>query len=156
ATLLASVVPVLTPFVPSAAAATAYDSVIDITFPTVPSKVTFADWYYAARSDGRTHQATDLMGPKLTPVFAARGGTVVRMGVGGLSGNYITITGDDGRKYSYVHLNNDTPGTDDGLAPDSMAYAPGVAVGATVVRGQHIGWMGDSGNAENAGSHLHF
>lgn len=159
--LLASLVPVLTPFGSVASAAesepAAYDSVIDITFPTTPPpEVHFSDTYDAARSGGRVHQATDVMGPKLTPIFAARGGEVVRMGTGSLSGYYVTIAGDDGRSYSYVHLNNDTPGTDDGAAPLSQAYAPGIEVGATVTRGQHIGWMGDSGNAEGTAPHLHF
>jgi len=155
--LLASVVTVLMPVVPAAASAANYDSVIDITFPTSPPpKVHFTDTYYAGRSGGRVHQATDLMGPKLTPIYAARGGTVVRLGTGSLSGYYITIAGDDGRSYSYVHLNNDTPGTDDGAAPPEQAFAPGVEVGARVTRGQHIGWMGDSGNAEATAPHLHF
>lgn len=159
ATLLVALLPVLTPAAAGAETAgtpDAYDSVIDITFPTVPEEVTFGDWYDAGRSGGRVHKATDLMGPKLTPIFAARGGEVVRIGDGELSGYYVTIAGDDGRKYSYVHMNNDTPGTDDGAAPLSQAYAPGIEVGATVARGQHLGWIGDSGNAESAGSHLHF
>ncbi|HSP02779.1 MAG TPA: S-layer homology domain-containing protein [Acidimicrobiales bacterium] len=160
ATLLVALLPVLTPAAAgaeTAGAPDAYDSVIDITFPTVPEKVRFGDDFDAPRSRG-AHGATDLMGPKLTPIFAARGGTVVRMGDGGhtLSGYYLTIAGDDGRSYSYIHLNNDTPGTDDGAAPPEQAYAPGIGLGAEVERGQHIGWMGDSGNAENAGSHLHF
>ena len=159
ATLLVALLPALTPAAAGAETAEApdtYDSVIDITFPTVPGKVTFGDWYHAGRSGGRVHKATDIMGSKLTPIFAARGGEVVRMGTGSLSGYYVTIAGDDGRSYSYVHMNNDTPGTDDGAAPLSQAYAPGVELGATVVRGQHLGWMGDSGNAEGSGAQLHF
>lgn len=136
----------------------AYDSVIDITYPTAsPPETTVGDWYDAARSGGRAHKASDIMGPKLTPVFAATAGKVVRMGSNPtMSGNYVVIGGDDGRSYSYLHLNNDTPGTDDGMAPPEQVFTPGVEVGATVRRGQHIAWMGDSGNAEGAGSHLHF
>ena len=37
-----------------------------------------------------------------------------------------------------------------------QAYAPDVKVGNPVVRGQTIGKIGDSGNAENTPSHLHF
>lgn len=151
--LVGTVVPLAQP----AAAADPYDSVIDITFPSVPGEVTFGDWYDAGRSGGRAHKATDIMGPKLTPVFAAMGGEVVRIGFNtSMSGNYITIAGDDGRTYSYVHLNNDSPGTDDGLAPREQAFAPGLEVGAEVTRGQHIGWIGDSGNAEGTPSHVHF
>ncbi len=143
---------------PTPSPAPAYDSVIDITFPTAPPpKTSVGDWYDAARSGGRAHKASDIMGPKLTPIYASRAGKVVRMDTGtSLSGNYVTIAGDDGRSYSYLHLNNDTPGTDDGAAPPQQVFAPGIEVGATVVRGQHIAWMGDSGNAETTGSHVHF
>ena len=38
----------------------------------------------------------------------------------------------DGWEYWYIHINNDTPGTDDGLNPLDHAFAPGIAVGAPV------------------------
>ncbi|MFH1712358.1 MAG: M23 family metallopeptidase, partial [Patescibacteria group bacterium] len=49
-----------------------------------------------------------------------------------------------------------TPGTDDGNGGVENAYASGVRQGVRVNRGQLIGWVGDSGNAESIGSHLHF
>jgi hypothetical protein len=140
-----------------AADAPAYDDVIDLTFPSVPSRVTFADWYDAPRSGGRVHMATDIMGPKLTPIYAAVGGVVTRLvQVDDQYGYRLAILGDDGRTYSYLHLNNDSPGTDDGAGTPAQAYAPGVTLGGEVVRGQHIAWMGDSGNAEATAPHLHF
>lgn len=140
-----------------AADAPAYDDIIDLTFPTVPSKVTFADWYDAARSGGRVHMATDLMGPKLTPIYAAVDGVVTKMPlVDDVYGYRLTVKGDDGRTYSYLHLNNDSPGTDDGQGTAAQAYAPGVTLNGRIERGQHIAYMGDSGNAENTGAHLHF
>jgi putative cell wall-binding protein len=60
---------------------------------------------------------------------------------------------DDGWESWYIHLNNDTPGTDDG---QGWGFAPGIESGVHVAEGQLIGWVGDSGNAEWAGSHLHF
>ncbi|MHB1139798.1 MAG: M23 family metallopeptidase [Microthrixaceae bacterium] len=128
-----------------------------ITFP-VSGTVSYIDSYGAPRSGGRTHAGQDLMGAKGTPLVAAVAGVVtrVRHDTSGLSGNLLTIKGDDGWTYIYIHLNNDSPGTDDGLNRFDQAFAIGVAVGVRVTAGQHVGFMGDSGNAEDAGSHLHF
>ena len=71
-------------------------------------------------------------------------------------GNSITIKGADGWTYHYIHVNNDTPGTDDGQATRAQAFPANIVVGARVAKGQVIAYMGDSGNAENAGAHLHF
>lgn len=137
------------------ASASAYDSVIDFTFPVDPAEVRYSDSYAAPRSHG-PHQATDLLAPYLTPIHAAMGGTVSRMPmVDDQYGYRLRVDGDDGRVYSYVHLNNDTPGTTDNAGGPDTAYAPGVELGGRVERGQHIAYMGDSGNATGT-SHLHF
>ena len=148
----------LPPVVASAAAATAHDAIVDLTFPSVPSKTTMGDWYDAARSGGRVHMATDIMGAKLLPIHAAMGGVVTRISTtaAGTAGYSVTIKGDDGRTYSYLHLNNDSPATDDGQGTPAQAYAPGVELNGRVERGQHIAYMGDSGNAEATQAHLHF
>ena len=146
--------------VPGAAQSADYEQVVDLTFPT-DSKATFGDDYHSGRSGGRRHRATDLMGQKMWPIYAAVGGTVTF--IPGLDGEpepsygyMVRITGDDGRTYSYVHLNNDTPGTDDDAGGPGYAYAPGLARGSRVERGQLIGYMGDSGNAKGITPHLHF
>jgi murein DD-endopeptidase MepM/ murein hydrolase activator NlpD len=56
----------------------------------------------------------------------------------------------------YIHLNNDTPGTDDGANLRQHAFAAGIDKGSKVTAGQTVGFLGDSGNAEEAGAHLHF
>src|SRR5207244_7618266 len=71
-------------------------------------------------------------------------------------GYMLTITGDDGWSYDYLHINNDTPGTDDGKAPMSDVFAPGIAKGVRVNAGQLVAYMGDSGDAETTAPHLHF
>ena len=136
-----------------AQAAPAYDDAIDITFP-VAGDHTFQDDYDAARGGGtRRHKATDLMTEYGTPVHAAMGGKITW--ITGLDDNppsygyMITIKGDDGRSYSYVHL-----GRQDGTA--SEAYASGLQDGSRVERGQYLGIAGCSGNASCSWPHLHF
>jgi hypothetical protein len=53
----------------------------------------------------------------------------------------------------YVHLNNDTVGTNDGRG---VGIRPGLAEGDRVEQGQLLGWIGDSGNAEGGPPHIHF
>ncbi len=139
----------------------AYLQTVDITFPTDPDSVHFTDTYDACRSGcSRYHKATDIMGEKLVPEYAAVDGTICYItGIGEPMpswGYNIDICGDDGRTYHYLHINNDTPGTDDGQGGTAFAYAPGIVRGVRVERGQLIAWMGDSGNAESTAPHLHF
>ena len=68
----------------------------------------------------------------------------------------ITIQDDDGWTYIYIHLNNDTPGTDDGANPQAWVVSSDLRVGDRVEAGQVIGYLGDSGNAETTPPHLHF
>ena len=114
----------------------------------------YTDTFDAERSGGRTHQATDIMAAKMIPVVAAADGTVgwQHDEIGG-SCCGMALHHDDGWASWYIHLNNDTPGTDDGLG---FGFAEGIVSGAHVTAGQLIGWVGDSGNAEWTGSHLHF
>lgn len=133
-------------------------SVLDdgITFPQDPSVTSFSNTWGDRRSGGRRHKGTDLMAPKLTPVYAIAGGVVVRMHHSRLGGYGIEIDHGGGVSSVYIHLNNDTPGTDDGKGYPDWTYAPGLEVGDTVAKGEFIGFVGDSGNAEGSGSHTHF
>ena len=127
-----------------------------IIFP-VKEVVNFSDDFGDDRSGDRLHEANDLMAPKMTYILAARGGRVISAPTTEPSYGYmISILGDDAYTYNYLHINNDTPDTDDGLGGISNAYAPGISRGVTVTQGQHIAYVGDSGNAEGTASHLHF
>jgi hypothetical protein len=128
-----------------------------IVFP-VAARVTYSDTFGAARSGGRSHEGQDLMAAKHTPVVAAVDGTVTSLNWsnGGLSGNSLTITDAEGWRYVYIHLNNDWPGTDDGSNVYERAFADGIAKGQKVKAGEVVGYVGDSGNAESTGAHLHF
>ena len=106
----------------------------------------------------RHHAGNDLFGVKLQPLLAAADGTVTELlDEEGKAGNGITIEDAEHWTYHYFHMNNDTPGSkNDGVNAWVWRYAPEIRVGATVHAGQFLGFMGDSGNAEGDGSHLHF
>ena len=123
-----------------------------LVFP-VAGDHSYVDTFGAPRSGGRTHKGTDIFAAKLTPVVAAADGTVLRIAIGKLAGRYIVVLHADGWRSYYIHLNNDTPGTDDGRGG---APAPGIAVGVRVAAGDVLDYVGDSGNAEETPSHLHF
>src|SRR5437868_3595172 len=103
-----------------------------IVFP-VQEKVSYSDDFGAPRAGGRQHQGNDLMGAKLDHELAAADGVVswikVDDGSGGSSGNMLQLKADDGWVYWYIHVNNDTPGTDDGLNPAEFRFAPGIEAG---------------------------
>ncbi len=138
--------------VAAGAAAQADEEPYPLVFPVVGTN-TWGDTWGAPRSGGRTHKGADIFADKGTPVVAAAAGTVTQIGVGERAGRYIYITHDDGWRTLYIHLDNDTPGTDDGLGG---APAPGIAVGVRVEAGDVIDFVGDSGNAEGTPPHLHF
>jgi hypothetical protein len=142
---------VLTP----ATAATTYDQAVDITFPVGGTEYRYIDDYHYCRGSNceRRHRATDVMAPYGAPVHAAMGGTISF--ITGLTspvpsyGYMITIAGDDGRSYSYIHLGRQDRGPEE-------AYAAGMKKGVRVDRGQLIGFNGCSGNASCSAPHLHF
>ena len=126
-----------------------------IVFPVIGT-VHYSDDFGAPRS-GHTHEGNDLLGAKLMPLVAAVDGTVSFVVYPEATYGYmVSIRDSDGWKYNYLHINNDHPGTDDDQGGGIFAYAPGIEDGAKVVKGQLVGWMGDSGNAESTSPHLHF
>lgn len=118
----------------------------------------FSDTFGAPRSHGKGHQGQDIMAAKGTPIVAAAAGTVryvnwtARSHLNPDRCCSVVVRHDDGWETRYLHLNNDTPGTDDGRA---WGLADGIVPGVRVAAGQLLGWVGDSGNAENTPPHLH-
>ena len=111
---------------------------------------------FGAPRDGgrRHHHGNDIAAVKLQPVVAVSDGTVSRIaGDSGISGYRIHILHDDGWQSLYIHLNNDTAGTDDS---SGVGVRLDLEVGDRVQAGQIMGWNGDSGNAEGTTPHLHF
>ncbi len=100
------------------------------------------DTFTDARSEGRVHDALDIMSPCGTPVVAAADGLVVKFfqSVRGGTTIYERST-DDKTIYYYAHL---------------QRYADGLAEQQTIRRGQTIAYVGDTGNAGPGNCHLHF
>jgi hypothetical protein len=103
----------------------------------------------------RLHAGVDIFAPKLSPVVAVRDGVVTQVHNAAATPDccWVGIRHTDGWGSWYLHLNNDTFGTDDGLG---YGVRPDLTVGTEVRAGEVIGWVGDSGNAEPTGPHLHF
>jgi hypothetical protein len=132
------------------------DDLRGIFFPTEKS-ASFIDTFGAPRGGGRTHEGIDIMGKQMMPLYSAIDGVVKNVVLPEAWYGYaLTLLDADGYEYHYLHINNDSPGTNDGLGGSENAYAPGIVKGAEVKKGDLVGWMGNSGNAEQAGHHLHF
>ena len=161
------IAPALTPLAATralrSARAVEYDGVtrervvVPMVYP-MPGRRKFEDTFLADRGGGtRRHHGNDLMAPKMTPLLAVFDGVVsFTRTTKGNAGNSLTLQGDDGFVASYLHINNDTPGTDDGKGSARYAFPADLQPGDRVRAGQVVAWCGDSGNAEDAGSHLHF
>jgi murein DD-endopeptidase MepM/ murein hydrolase activator NlpD len=100
------------------------------------------DTFHEARDGGRTHNATDILAPRGTPVLAAIYGEVARMSQNSLGGITVYLTDTERRYvYYYAHLDH---------------YSDQLTVGLKVEEGTVIGYVGTSGNAPPDTPHLHF
>lgn len=128
--------------------------VYDMVFPIATEARVISDFGDDRDGGARRHKGTDLVADRMAPVVAVADGIVSSVhNIPAEDCCYVTIRHDDGWSSLYVHLNNDTYPGDDGLG---IGVAPGLEVGARVIAGQVIGWVGDSGNAEGSIPHLHF
>jgi hypothetical protein len=122
----------------------------------------YSDTFGAPRGGGRTHHGVDIgtYGIKGVPVVAAADGVIKYVNWSSEADDLneercctLAIQHADGWETWYIHMNNDDPGTDNGLA---WGIAEGILPGVEVKAGQLIGWDGDSGNAEGTIPHLHW
>lgn len=118
-------------------------AVSDLRIPVVGVKPDeLVDTFTDARSQGRVHDAIDIMAARGTPVVAANDGHVVKLFTsvrGGLT--VYEFDPQDKVVYYYAHLDS---------------YAPGLVEGQPLRRGDPIGWVGSTGNASADAPHLHF
>lgn len=132
------------------------EAVIPITFPVLGG-ARYVNDFGDPRHGGRKHEGNDLFAEKMRPLLAATNGVINFITVNEATWGWsLSILGDDGYEYRYLHLNNDTPGTDHGQGGYNNAFAAGIQLGSRVVAGEMIGFLGDSGNAEDTPPHLHF
>jgi murein DD-endopeptidase MepM/ murein hydrolase activator NlpD len=87
----------------------------------------------------RMHQGVDFAAREGAPVLAAADGVVTQAGPAGGYGNLLRIRHAGGWATGYAHLSG---------------FAPGVAPGAKVLRGEVVAFVGQTGLA--TGPHLHF
>jgi murein DD-endopeptidase MepM/ murein hydrolase activator NlpD len=85
------------------------------------------------------HEGVDFAVPRGTPIHAAADGVVKDARRNGGYGNYVRVEHDDGVATAYGHLSR---------------FAPGLKPGRKVVRGQLLGYSGNTGRS--TGPHLHF
>ena len=100
------------------------------------------DTFTDARGEGRVHDAIDIMAAAGTPVLAVADGHVEKLfdsKQGGLTLYQFDPSGT--YAYYYAHL---------------QGYAAGIAEKKSLKRGELIGYVGSTGNANPAAPHLHF
>ena len=100
------------------------------------------DTYSVSRGERGIHAALDILAPRGTRVLAADAGRVWKLASNSLGGTTIYTIDDDERfVYYYAHLDR---------------YAKGLKEGQRIARGDHLGYVGTTGNAPPNSPHLHF
>ena len=100
------------------------------------------DTFDDARSEGRVHDAIDIMAAAETPVLAATDGKILKLFNSERGGTTIyQLSANQELIFYYAHL---------------ARYADGLAEGNTVKQGEVIAYVGDTGNAGPGNYHLHF
>ena len=108
----------------------------------VAGKKSFIGSFWGAVRDGgkRKHEGIDIFARKGTPVVAVAEGVVVEAGNTPRGGKTVWLRSfNDDFYYYYAHLHEHL-----------------VTAGQTVKKGQHLGTVGNTGNAKLTPPHLHF
>jgi len=100
------------------------------------------DTFDQPRGRERHHEALDIMAPKGTPVRAVADGKVVKL-FESKPGGTTLYQFDPTEQYAYYYAHLDK-------------YADGVKEGMQLKRGDLIGYVGVTGNADPGAPHLHF
>ena len=112
-----------------------------IAFPVSGTKAVPGSFWGASRDGGkRSHEGVDIFAPKGTPAVASADGVITGVKEEGIGGKVVWLrpTGKDYYLY-YAHLDKQL-----------------VQEGQIVRQGDVVGTVGNTGNARNTPSHLHF
>lgn len=97
---------------------------------------------YADARTGHTHEALDIMAPRGTPVISATDGRLLKLFKSVAGGNMVYAADvSDHFILMYGHLDR---------------YADGLVENTPIKRGQLLGYVGSTGDANAAAPHLHF
>lgn len=86
-----------------------------------------------------THKGVDIFAKKSTPINSSGNGIVIKTGISDRGGQFVVVLGPKWRVHYYAHLDEIN-----------------ITAGSYVVTGEHIGTVGDSGNAAGKAPHLHY
>ncbi|SFF86999.1 Peptidase family M23 [Duganella sp. CF458] len=100
------------------------------------------DTYSQPRGSERVHEALDILAPIGTPVYAVADGRIAKLFTS-KPGGLTIYQFDPAEKFSYYYAHLDH-------------YATALKEGQQVKRGDLIGYVGATGNADPAAPHLHF
>ncbi|MCM2340895.1 peptidoglycan DD-metalloendopeptidase family protein [Rhodoferax sp.] len=100
------------------------------------------DTFNDARGSERRHEAIDILAPKGTQVFAVADGTIAKL-FNSKPGGLTVYQFDTSEKFAYYYAHLDR-------------YAADVKEGMRLKRGDLVGYVGTSGNADPNTPHLHF
>jgi peptidoglycan LD-endopeptidase LytH len=100
------------------------------------------DTFASARGQNRKHEALDIMAARGTPVMAADEGNVVKLFTSKQGGLTVYQFDHSGKWcYYYAHLDR---------------YADGLIEGMLLRKGETLGYVGSTGDADPGSPHLHF
>ena len=120
----------------------ASSSILDMSPPIRGLTLTDLRDMFQEVHNGHPHEAIDILEPRGTPVHAVASGTIQKLFLSKPGGNTIYEFDERGVYcYYYAHLDR---------------YAEGLRKGMRVERGDIIGFVGWTGNADARTPHLHF
>jgi len=105
-------------------------------------KSNIRDTFNDTRGGGSRHEAADILAPRGTPVMAVVEGNVVKL-FNSKKGGITVYQYDDPQVYCYYYAHLDR-------------YAPGLKEGTLLRKGDVLGYVGSTGDAQADNPHLHF